>query len=92
MAARRRPRDEGQLEFDLWGIPEKDADDRIDAARDAPVTATEQALVSGQLSFDLFADGDGDTEDEQVRPDRSGAARLYRCCADPTSGQARPRS
>ena len=56
MAARRRPRDEGQLEFDLWGIPEKDADELIHPVgvlQHLPAVLGNAVTVEDVLSRDL---------------------------------------
>jgi hypothetical protein len=71
--AKRRKQPSGQIEFDLWGLPEEAADQKVAAAIEAPASSIEHALVGGQLSFDIFdSPADGAT-DEQVRGDGGSA-------------------
>ena len=70
MAARRRKREQpaDQVElFDLWGLAESTADAVTIGMVEAAPTPDEQALVSGQISFDLFTVDQKEALDEQVR-------------------------
>ena len=91
MAARRRtrkqPADQVEL-FDLWGLAESTADAVITEAVESAPTPVEQALASGQISFDLFTVEQEEEPDEQVRITRRGSLEESR--PDAVRGTDRP--